>query len=390
MKAIAAGILLVITGGTTLAQTTHKLTVSDFKTSAHCRTCHSQIYDQWSGSTHSNAFHDPLYQAVVRKVEEKSQGNLTSFCISCHAPLATLTNSVPEKPFDEKKASSLLSDGVSCEFCHTTSGTEVRVQKLSLGAYLFPRVGQTEILYGRHSDAHTEAHPTQSSKFLLSPQLCGICHRFGHPVSGMAIQDTYVEWKQSPYAEQGTRCQDCHMPAYSGKVAAEGKERPELHAHVFLGGHTEMIRKAATLQVHSGWSQKDRGGGLEVSVVITNVGAGHLIPTGIPGIREMWLEVSAFSSQQQLVTEKRALGLELLDSAGKSAMPWDAVRFGRDTRISPKKTRQEVFHLKLDKTGEIRVEAKLLERLISESAATYAGITPTPAMPMVEATVTVP
>jgi hypothetical protein len=206
----------------------------------------------------------------------------------------------------------------------------------------------------------------------------------------MAIQDTYVEWKQSPYAEQGTRCQDCHMPAYSGKVAAEGKERPELHAHVFLGGHTEMIRKAATLQVHSGWSQKDRGGALEVSVVITNVGAGHLIPTGIPGIREMWLEVSAFSSQQQLVTEKRALGLELLDSAGKSAMPWDAVRFGRDTRISPKKTRQEVFHLKLDKTGEIRVEAKLLERLISESAATYAGITPTPAMPMVEATVTVP
>ena len=95
----------------------------------------------------------------------------------------------------------------------------------------------------------------------------------------MAIQDTYVEWKHSPYAAKGIRCQDCHMPAYSGQAAAEGKERPELHAHVFLGGHTEMIRKAATLQVSSDWNQKDRKETLNVSVGITNAGAGHLIPT---------------------------------------------------------------------------------------------------------------
>ena len=59
----------------------------------------------------------------------------------------------------------------------------------------------------------------------------------------MPIQDTYAEWKRSPYAAEGKRCQDCHMPAYAGKTAAEGKERAELHAHVFMGGHTEMIRK---------------------------------------------------------------------------------------------------------------------------------------------------
>jgi hypothetical protein len=206
----------------------------------------------------------------------------------------------------------------------------------------------------------------------------------------MSIQDSYVEWKQSPYAAQGVRCQDCHMPAYSGKVAPEGKERPQLHAHVFLGGHTEMIRKAATLQVRSDWNHKGPGGALKVSVGITNVGAGHLIPTGIPGIREMWLEVTAFNSQQQLATEKRALGLELLDAAGKSVMPWDAVRFGRDTRIAPKKTREEIVYLKVEKTQGLRVEAKLLERLISELAANYAGITATPAMPMAEATLTVP
>ena len=62
----------------------------------------------------------------------------------------------------------------------------------------------------------------------------------------MSIQNTYEEWKSSPYAAEGKRCQDCHMPSYSGKTANDGKERPELHAHVFMGGHTEMILKAAT------------------------------------------------------------------------------------------------------------------------------------------------
>jgi len=207
----------------------------------------------------------------------------------------------------------------------------------------------------------------------------------------MAIQDTYEEWKQSPYAAEGVRCQDCHMPSYSGKVAAEGKERPELHAHVFLGGHTEMIRKAATLRISSEWGQKDGKEGLKVTVAITNSGAGHLIPTGIPGIREMWLEVSALGKdQQQIAAEKRGLGLELLDAAGKVAMPWDATRFGRDTRVGPKKTRQEIFHFKLSKAEGLRLEARLLERLISESAARYAGIPPTAPMPMTEVSATVP
>ena len=97
------------------------------------------------------------------------------------------------------------------------------------------------------------AHPTLQSKFLLSSELCGTCHRFGHPVSGLAIQDTYDEWKRSPYAAEGKRCQDCHMPAYSGKTAVDGKDRPELHAHVFMGGHTEMIRKAASVGLQSNW-----------------------------------------------------------------------------------------------------------------------------------------
>ena len=179
------------------------------------------------------------------------------------------------------------------------------------------------------------------------------------------------------------------MPSYSGKTAEEGKERPELHAHVFMGGHTEMIRKAATVQVQSNW-KGGRKETLEVVASVSNFGAGHLIPTGIPGIREMWLEVSILNGATVAATQKRQFVLELFDSAGKPAMPWDAVKIGKDTRIGPKKTRVEQFSFKLANATDVRVDAKLLERLVSEQAARYAGVPPSPPRPMAEASAAAP
>ena len=124
---------------------------------------------------------------------------------------------------------------------------------------------------------------------------------------------------------------------------------------------------------------------LDVKVLVSNIGAGHMIPTGIPGIREMWLEVSVLNGSQVATTQKRPLVLELFDENGKPAMPWDAVRFGKDTRIGPKKTRVEQFAFKVTNSADMRVEAKLLERLVSEQAARYAGVQPSPPMSMAEA-----
>ena len=136
-----------------------------------------------------------------------------------------------------------------------------------------------------------------------------------------------------------------------------------------------------------------KGGGketLNVAVSVSNIGAGHLIPTGIPGIREMWLEVSVLNGQQVVATEKRPFAQELFDSEGKPAMPWEAVRIGKDTRIRPKKTRVERLSFKLASAADVRVEAKLLERLVSEQAARYAGMSPSPPMSMAEASASAP
>ncbi|MEW5976129.1 MAG: multiheme c-type cytochrome [Acidobacteriota bacterium] len=364
----------------------HKLEPSDFKTASECKACHSEIYAQWKTSTHSEAFRDPIYQAVLKAVSEKTEGRSERFCVSCHSPLASVTNTIPDRPFAVKDPSPLLADGVTCMFCHTISGQEVKVSRVSLGAFLFPRIGQTKVLYGRHPDAKTPHHETEVSSFLLSSELCGTCHRFAHPASGNVIQDTYAEWKNSPYAAEGKRCQDCHMPAYSGKVAASGKQRPELHAHVFMGGHTEMIKKAATIKLNGTWKADN----LEVTAEVINSGAGHLIPTGIPGIRQMWLEVSVFDGGQAVKTETRPFGLELFDGKKQPAMPWDAVSIGKDTRIAPKQSRLEKIDFRLARTSGIRVEARLLERLVSEQAARYAGIPASPPLVMAQASTSVP
>jgi len=91
-----------------------------------------------------------------------------------------------------------------------------------------------------------------------------------------------------------------------------------------------------------------------------------------------------------LADDTRLRILELFDREGKLAMPWDAVRLGKDTRIGPKKTRVEQFNFKLTNSKDVRVEARVLERLVSEQAAQYAGVPAAPAMLMAEAAAAVP
>ncbi len=389
MKELCFTVLLVFAVPTLLmTQSGKMLSPSDFKGSSSCQECHGEIYEQWTTSMHSRAFQDPVYLTFLRKVSEKTQGRTDKFCVSCHAPLASVTNTGPQKIYGGFVQSRLAAESVACEFCHTILGRETG--RLSLGALLFPRRGQTNIMYGRHEDASTKEHGTQVSKFLLSSELCGTCHRFSHPANGLAIQDTYAEWKQGPYPAEGKRCQDCHMPPYSGKAADKGPVRPELHAHVFKGGHTNMIEKAATVGVRAQWKDSSRRDRLVVNVVVTNSGAGHFIPTGIPGIREMWLEVTVFNVNQIVAVERRPFGRVLLDKSGQAALPWDAVSLGKDTRIAPKQSREENMEFNVSNHSGIRVEAKMLERLVSEVAARFAGVSPSPPLLMAQASTSVP
>jgi hypothetical protein len=171
------------------------------------------------------------------------------------------------------------------------------------------------------------------------------------------------------------------MPAYSGKGAIEGPERSDISAHVFAGGHTEMLKKAAVVTLWAGIEEKSGMKRIKLTALVTNAGSGHLMPTGIPGIRQLWLDLIVKDSKGTEVFARQIYyGATLTDRDGNPAMPWKAVLIEKDTRIAPQESRKETFEFDLSgpEFDNLEALATLNYRLVSEQTAKSVGMEPTP------------
>jgi hypothetical protein len=118
---------------------------------------------------------------------------------------------------------------------------------------------------------------------------------------------------------------------------------------------------------------------LRVKATVTNVTSGHAMPTGIPGNRELWLEVRAQGTDgAELGLQQVRYGMELLDRQGQPAMPWNAVRAGGDTRLWPRKSRGTTVEIPLtgSSSGTVEVRGVLYYRAVSERVAELIGEKP--------------
>lgn len=378
-----------------------KLTEADFKSSRECGRCHREIYNQWSQSMHSRSFTDPIYRAVVDRVLERTEGRNKVFCLSCHAPVASVSGQTIHLPvpIDWESFSSIASEGVTCDFCHTISGNENLGRNISVNAYAYPRRGETAVKYGRYGDWQPsgempeKGHLVESSDFLTSAQFCAMCHQFKHPISQMETQNTYQEWLDGPYSKRGVRCQDCHMPRYSGILAEGEKPRERVHAHVFSGGHTEMIKKAATLNVWGTIEERGAGSALQVTANVTNSGSGHTIPTGLPSLREIVLEVEVENADGAVIAQREfRFGRWLLGENGERVVPWEPYVGVADNRIPPEQARQNTFDVPLSSgsDGGFLIKAQLKLELISELVSRELQMQAPEAILMTSARATVP
>src|SRR6185295_1082953 len=53
-----------------------------------CNECHPRHVTQWSGSMHAYASEDPVFVAMNRRGQRETNGELGTFCVQCHAPMA--------------------------------------------------------------------------------------------------------------------------------------------------------------------------------------------------------------------------------------------------------------------------------------------------------------
>lgn len=365
-----------------------------FGTSQACG-CHSEFLTQWSRSMHAKAMSDPLYRYKVAEADKATGNTLGDFCDGCHGPVASMSGEAA----DMSKASVQAKEGINCDFCHQVSGTASPLGNASLV------VTPDGVKRAQFKDALSPAHKTQYSQFHETAEFCGTCHNVDHPVNGMHLESTYTEWKQGPYASAGIVCQDCHMTPgpgvtkpNAGTAAMGGPQRQHIYTMTFVGGNVglgdaelaeERLKAAATLDIQFD-DVVEPGASSDVTVKVTNSGAGHKLPTGLTEVRQMWLEVTAVD-KEGLVTKlgTHEFGSVLKGADGSYPVElWDAVGFQKDDRIPPKGSSTDTYSFTMPTNGPAEIHAALYYRSASETMAKAAGVElPTTTMAELSATV---
>ncbi len=60
-----------------------------YPSALRCAKCHQKIYDEWRVSAHAYAAVSPMFQRFEQAMTVATQGTVGTFCVRCHAPVAT-------------------------------------------------------------------------------------------------------------------------------------------------------------------------------------------------------------------------------------------------------------------------------------------------------------
>lgn len=353
---------------------------------AVCKRCHEEIYEQWSQSMHakSTALADPIHELMYRREvgDPRLEGQVHQrsgqfpICLNCHAP-----NAAKDK-VTKLDAMQSYADGVSCVTCHQISGYHgVRRPegglRLGLASYETSSTLQgpngfpfdVVALDAESAAANYHIPRMQPSGRLLpaptpvegnpemfrSSNLCLGCHHLRPNPQGVPLCATGDE-----YAESGSQatCQSCHMPILNG-----------IANHSMGGGHDPaMLRRAVRMSV----DVEPNGSGVIANLVIQNQ-LPHKVPTGAP-FRNVQIKLTAFDADGKVLWQnfekhaqnedpKSYLFYQLADDQGKPAMPPDATRVGKDTRLTPYERREIRYEIPVTPA---LIRAEMLYNLVFE------------------------
>jgi mono/diheme cytochrome c family protein len=398
-----------------------KVRANQFSDPEVCEGCHSEIVKEWNGSMHSKAFVDPIWRAATKLFfkDAKTTGEVLEMkaCVKCHTPLGFRSYSISSPADDYEKLADLPAQGIFCNWCHNIN----EVKHLGDAGYeVDPGGGEEDssTMLGPFKDSSSPFHPTKYSELHTKSEFCGLCHDVSHAANKLPIEETYSEWKNSPYntgnPETTINCQDCHMrqrpgipatgktdrPDNPGKACEDCPERPHLWTHYFVGANAivtkllgsdmhaqmaiERLRNAADLElIKNDVYKKNSLSHIQVKVI--NSGAGHYLPTGITQVRQMWLDVSITDASGKSLL--RSGGLDKAGNIDKNAVKYYtqlgnekgqpvlnvalADRILYDYRIPPKGyvIEKYTFYMPDDVISPIKVDISLKYRSASQGLA---------------------
>ncbi len=349
-----------------------------FYEAADCGECHVDQYRDWKGSAHSRAHDDGIYRAFAELARKEGGEELYLFCSACHIPLAVATGESSKKG----SATFLTHEGVTCDVCHNVKS--IRKLRKEGGMNCSIVLEEGDVRFGPLDDpVDNPGHESKGSALHRSSELCSACHTLVHPHNGLVIENTPHEWKEGPYAKAGIQCQDCHMrtveqalevartmkPVKVPGRTTEDDKRPDVKAHLFVGGNTNQklvglgdvhvaearkrLQGAATVALEAAAS----AGTAKIVVAVTNVSAGHAIPTSITELRQVWIDLRVTDADGKEIFRSGAIDdtgavdpkavmyhSVLVDKAGAVTFkPWLAERMVKEKLIGPKQTVRESY-----------------------------------------------
>lgn len=407
-----------------------KLELDQFILPGTCGDCHSEIFEQWTGSMHNLSHKDPVYTRVAlflrQGLTDAGEIEEAESCVKCHTPVGEVTG-FPKKLSDNlSNTPEIATLGIQCDYCHSAVDTS---RMYNNGLVLKPGQGEDDpgIKYGPFDDADPDFHEAAYSKLHQSAEMCGTCHDVKHVAFGTDLETTYTEWKNSPYNDPDPSkkivCQGCHMyqrpgipatgstdrPENPGTATDYSKERPHIFTHYFVGANTfvpgqfggagkkemaiERLQNAAEIALDT---RRLAQGQLDVTV--TNSGAGHSIPTGVGDLRQVWLEISIWDAEKNLVFQsgmmdkKHELGPEAIlfrtvlgDGKGNPVINLAKARqVISDTRIPAKQSRTQTFDLDFIPQKDFVITARLLYRGMPQKILNMIPGPPLGPLPVVE------
>jgi hypothetical protein len=296
------------------------MATANLSSALRCGECHGPIEVGWRESGHARSERSPLFVAM-------RQGADQADCDRCHAPLRGRVD--PAMPGAD--------EGVTCDVCHTMKVAEPSRRGPQLELAL-----SDNVKLGTLCDAKNHYfHRMGCSPKHAEAAFCGNCHLYYRTTPAGVELPVFTEYEEWQHASSVVPCQDCHMPKFPGEVAVGAGPRPGVPEHG-SSVSDDLRRTAVALDL----SSSRVGDKLRVTATLKSQGAGHRLPTGLPG-RQIVLRVRPVEADGHMgEAVERRYGRVLVDASGREVPFYLAEKLASDNRLAPGEVRVETFELR--------------------------------------------
>jgi len=266
-------------------------------------------YPEWVAGAHGQSGVNPRFFSMYNGTDVAattviSPGYKLDFpgtagnCATCHAPGAATRRQGAFTADMNELHEGAEQEGVFCEFCHKIGDVYLDPatglpysNAPGVLSYRLLRTFDPDVLFlGPLDDVTRRVSYLPLEK---QSQFCAPCHQFSF--WGTPVYQSFEEWLNSDYPAQGIECQTCHMPAGDlpyfvyPELGGLTRDPSTLASHLDLGvKDSEFMQRTVSMTLQA----VSTSAGIDVSVAITNVFAGHHVPTDYPG-RNMILVLQA-------------------------------------------------------------------------------------------------